>query len=414
MMRRALLAGLVALACSTQNREGPDVSCGDLDNGSVNACQQGIIATCRSGKVTFMVCDDDSACDAAWQEKGKYRCQQGDQVPGLDGGASGSGGSGGSGGTGGSSGSGTGGAGGSGGAGASGGAGGGGGSAGSTSCTVCPVGDTGGKNVDAYAVDDAKLYFSDCHTLWSVPKAGGFPTVLTDKLVDCAIDQIELDADSVYLREYAPPATVVRIPKSGGAREVLATATDIGTFTIDAANVYWNETFDIKAVPKSGGATQTVASGISIDGDRMVTQGGYLYWWSYGNSVARVATTGSFPQSPSALALGSHPKDFAVGAAAIYFTVETGGVIGKLPLTGGSPVNLTSGQPSPDKLTLDATSVYWASVGGAPVVKRIDQSGGQPTVVANAITPNIALGRIVVDDAYVYWSEGPKIFRAKK
>jgi hypothetical protein len=86
-----LFAGAVlsAAACfSRLNREGPNVTCADLQNGLINACSEGIIASCADGThVTYEVCDDKDACGASWQTRGAYSC-----TDLLHGGASGSGG----------------------------------------------------------------------------------------------------------------------------------------------------------------------------------------------------------------------------------------------------------------------------------------------------------------------------------
>lgn len=92
------LVVLLLVGCSTLNREGPDVTCTDLDNGAENACADGIIATCQGGAVRWSVCEQASACEAAWQTVGRYRCAQSDPLPVLPA-ASGSGGSAGSGGS---------------------------------------------------------------------------------------------------------------------------------------------------------------------------------------------------------------------------------------------------------------------------------------------------------------------------
>jgi hypothetical protein len=99
-----MLAGswLSGTACfSRLNREGPDVTCSDLQNGAVNACSEGIIASCGNGsRVTYEVCDDMDACEAIWQTKGAYSCRQGadggtggHQTGGAGGSAAGAGGS---------------------------------------------------------------------------------------------------------------------------------------------------------------------------------------------------------------------------------------------------------------------------------------------------------------------------------
>ncbi len=83
--RALALAALAALlsaplgACSAKNREGPDVTCAELECGRVNACAEGIIAQCADGvNVKFHVCDEKTTCEATWQKSGAYRCAQED------------------------------------------------------------------------------------------------------------------------------------------------------------------------------------------------------------------------------------------------------------------------------------------------------------------------------------------------
>lgn len=75
------MAACAMASCSSLNREGPPVTCADLNGGAVNACQQGIIASCKDGKtVTYQVCTDgtnpDQVCGDTWQVKGRYQCTQ--------------------------------------------------------------------------------------------------------------------------------------------------------------------------------------------------------------------------------------------------------------------------------------------------------------------------------------------------
>jgi len=92
-----LLAVVALLGCSLANREGPDVTCVDLQSGAENACADGIVATCQAGAVRWLACDDATACKAPWQTVGRYRCAESDPIPvllRLDGGAPGGAGSG--------------------------------------------------------------------------------------------------------------------------------------------------------------------------------------------------------------------------------------------------------------------------------------------------------------------------------
>jgi hypothetical protein len=98
--------GSLAVTCSLQNQEGPDVTCQDLGCGVINACANGIIAHCADGRtVVFHVCapGDDGVCDEDWQIEGQYRCDEYDTLcegcnPGGPGCAVGGGGSAGAGG----------------------------------------------------------------------------------------------------------------------------------------------------------------------------------------------------------------------------------------------------------------------------------------------------------------------------
>lgn len=79
----ALTALVSAAACSMLNREGPTTSCADLKAGTINACKEGIIATCATNgtKVEYNVCTEDigttsaeKICEANWQVPGKFQC----------------------------------------------------------------------------------------------------------------------------------------------------------------------------------------------------------------------------------------------------------------------------------------------------------------------------------------------------
>ena len=76
-----LLAVLYVGACSILNRDGPEVTCADLDNGAFNACKEGVIATCANGQIEYEGCSSDKACEATFQEAGRYRCALTDDIP---------------------------------------------------------------------------------------------------------------------------------------------------------------------------------------------------------------------------------------------------------------------------------------------------------------------------------------------
>lgn len=80
---RLMFVALFVVACSTQNREGLDLSCGELQNGGINACREGIITSCVSGTVRYEVCNNENACEASWQTRSRYRCKETEPLPAL-------------------------------------------------------------------------------------------------------------------------------------------------------------------------------------------------------------------------------------------------------------------------------------------------------------------------------------------
>ena len=80
---RLTIAVLLASGCSVLNREGPAVTCEDLRYGLVNACQDGIIASCLHAKIAYTLCDAD-ACEQDFQSPGAYRCGPELEVPPSD------------------------------------------------------------------------------------------------------------------------------------------------------------------------------------------------------------------------------------------------------------------------------------------------------------------------------------------
>ena len=83
VMVSALAIGCVLAAspsCSSENREGPDVTCADLGDGAWNACRDGIIASCSDGKVRYEVCEERDWCEVSYQYPGAYVCNRKDEV----------------------------------------------------------------------------------------------------------------------------------------------------------------------------------------------------------------------------------------------------------------------------------------------------------------------------------------------
>lgn len=78
MNKLLLVVASFVIGCSLANREGIEASCEELDDGTKNVCREGIITSCIGDEIQYRVCEDEKSCEAQWQTRGSYRCNQGD------------------------------------------------------------------------------------------------------------------------------------------------------------------------------------------------------------------------------------------------------------------------------------------------------------------------------------------------
>jgi hypothetical protein len=152
---------------------------------------------------------------------------------------------------------------------------------------------------------------------------------------------------------------------------------------------------------------------------------GIVFWANnYGGTIQSVPATGG---TPTVLASGqAHPTAIAADSINVYWTnagSETcppanptctpppDGSVMKLPIAGGAPTTLASGQNNPQRIVIDATNVYWTNEGSsvqglAPsntdgTVMQVPIGGGVPTTLASQ---QFLLGEIAVDASSVYFA----------
>ena len=215
------------------------------------------------------------------------------------------------------------------------------------------------------------------------------------------------------------PSTADTTSSTGGAT-ITTLATGLQSpfnLVVDATSVYFLDCsgagFVLMKVPIGGGPTTTILSEESSP-SAFVVAGNNIY--ALGEStVMTVPVSGG---QPVTLASGQvFTYGIATDSTNIYWThLEGGGPIKKMPLAGGAPTTLAplATEYSPSAIAVDATSVYWLNTTSAgygllppyhTAIMKTSLGGGTPVILASDTEPNPRGGSygIAVDATSVYW-----------
>jgi hypothetical protein len=261
-------------------------------------------------------------------------------------------------------------------------------------------------NAWGMAVGPSNVYWTtqNSGTVMSVPIAGGSPSTLwSAPAPGVYTDGIAVDSANVYWSAIWPnnQGVILEEPKGGGAVSVLASGL-INPFdvTVDSKSVYWTEQGPNNPQTTNGmtlsallsGATPLPEGGVdagdaavgAYDGGGPVTvlaSGQYLpmwiavdsanvYWTTWGDqqpghgTVMQAPLAGPDAGTPIILATDHRPSALAVDTGFVYWETNTDpGTVTKVPIGGGTPVTLATGQHTPQSLALDSTNVYWTTAG---------------------------------------------------
>jgi len=246
---------------------------------------------------------------------------------------------------------------------------------------------------------------------WGTPPACVCQTMCADACVDLRSDVDNCGRCGNACSPSTPPSAVECM--LGRCLETLAVDQDMTRdMVIDTTGVYWTDwtwtmdgsyTSSIQRVSFDGGPTQTILSGQKGTVDDLTLSGNFLYFTT-DDAVVSLPLAGGVLVT---LASSTYPSNLVADAANLYWMSQYD--VMTMPLTGATPVKLTSSSSSPSGLTTDGSYLYWANMGTSDYntpsadgsIVRLPLGGGGLTILAAAQdTPR----NIAVDTTGIFWA----------
>jgi hypothetical protein len=129
------------------------------------------------------------------------------------------------------------------------------------------------------------------------------------------------------------------------------------------------------------------------------------HFWMYG-----ACESGLCVSAPPTLVSGLNGvTQIALDATYVYWTETGAGNVTKVPIAGGTPIPIATGQFKPLHVAVDASNVYWTNNLGAAVMAA-PVAGGSPSVFADAVSPT----HVVLDTDTVYWDDSNGVVWSQK
>ena len=163
-------------------------------------------------------------------------------------------------------------------------------------------------------------------------------------------------------------------------------------------------------------SSSRIVSSTELRALALATDATYLYWVDQGDasqsyqngSVMRATLAGG---APEVLASGitTRASGASVDATGIYWTDTTG--LQSLPLGGGTPTPLVSGQTNAQSVAVDGAAAYWCASGSVWKLGHGDTTPVSLASASNLIPPygstygNGPARMLTLDATYVYWAE---------
>lgn len=248
------------------------------------------------------------------------------------------------------------------------------------------------------AVDETHVYFTTytgLGTVTKVPKGGGDAVAIATGL-DYP-DGLAVDADHVYVA-ISSSGVIQRMGKDGSGAVTVGKGFGAAGVALDEANVYWTSYLGntVDAAPKAGGGPTLTLAPNTNGPYRLAVDADHVYW------TALVSDLGVVPKGGgpvTSVAGGGGARSVTTHGGRVFWTDPHGGAVWSAGAGGVDPLPLTPAQGFLDGLVASDDSVYVAVTEGD--ILRIPVAGGAPEMLA---TGQAAPAQITMDASCVYWT----------
>jgi hypothetical protein len=219
--------------------------------------------------------------------------------------------------------------------------------------------------------------------------------------------QIAVDASNAYVTDaQGPSGKVLQVPLDGSPETVLADGQSSPTaVAVDATDVYFISSYDLKKVPIGGGAAVQVAPAEDASFSGLFLDDVNVYWtnYTYPGSTMFIPKAGG---APTVVDTGdNYPSGIVVRAGIIYWSVLSDDVIKQAPVAGG-PATVFADDQSAPRLGFAAndTDLYWITEGDFPnQIMTAPLAGGPPVQLAVSPSDASTQTTMVLDATHAYF-----------
>ena len=248
------------------------------------------------------------------------------------------------------------------------------------------------------ATDGSDLYFGmgvagPCgnDTMVKCPTSGcGDAAIPMETAGLCLIDGVGLtiDSSSVYWADYSNNVYSCPLAGCAGPPVLLSAAPDAGILAqprglaVDTQSLFWAVSTGsmgaITKIPIHGGSTTVVTSmlsdvvpmGVAVNATECFFVADELGGGSVSVMSADKNGDGGVAKTLAFLS-GNSPGSLVIDATNVYWTMTDHGTVMTVPLSGGTPSTLASGQNQPAGIAGDSSSLYWVNSGDGTIMKLV-------------------------------------------